>query len=81
METSEKTRAKAEAHLEAGRRMTALWEARARAMGWKDNKEGPFRIPVDDPFEGDYSNTLGRKDSGGKESVGVRRLKSWKPKR
>nr|GMD11370.1 proline synthase co-transcribed bacterial homolog protein-like [Ipomoea batatas] len=37
METCEEAREKAEAALEAQRRVTAMWELRARQKGWKDN--------------------------------------------
>lgn len=56
METSEDARERADKALAAGRRLTALWERRARSMGWKDNKEGPFRIPVDDPLDSGVSS-------------------------
>ncbi|KAJ7967727.1 DUF1068 domain-containing protein [Quillaja saponaria] len=36
METCEEAREKAEASLEAQRKLTALWELRARQKGWKD---------------------------------------------
>lgn len=37
METCEEAREKAEAALQVQRRVTAMWELRARQKGWKDN--------------------------------------------
>lgn len=37
METCEEAREKAEATLEAQKKLTAMWERRARKRGWKDH--------------------------------------------
>ena len=46
METCEGTREKAEATLAAQKKITAMWELRARKQGWT---EAPIRLPRESP--------------------------------
>lgn len=43
VETCEEARERAEAQLIEERRLTALWENRAREYGWKDSRKTRFR--------------------------------------